>query len=395
MGLLNLNDPMLNLGMGLLSASGPSRMPTSFGQVAMGGMQGMLEAKKRQKEEEHMKQLMAMREMEMAAAKRKQEDVQKMREFSANLGGFVKSPASQALENGQGPTPENALAMQSMTPQVDRKGMYGAMLQSGVPELMSTGLSGYASLDDKQEAAANRRAEFEARIAANKEAQAQQIQARKDALDAQLAGRQDMARLAASLRPAQENPNKPPSGYRFKPNGDMEPVPGGPADQKAQAQAAMKAGGATDVDVAITQLRDSYDRLEKGGGITSTKNGPLDNLAASTSASAFGQGVGKMLGTQNQSARNDIAMGRPALLAAMMKATGMSAKQMDSNAELKLWLATATDPTLDVEANRRALANIERKYLAPKDSGPAAGDVVDGYRFKGGNPADRNNWERQ
>ena len=78
----------------------------------------------------------------------------------------------------------------------------------------------------------------------------------------------------------------------------------------------------------------------------------------------MGQAFGKAFGTKNQSARNDIAMSRPALLAALMKATGMSAKQMDSNAELKLWLSTATDPTLDVEANRRALDNIERKFLS-------------------------------
>jgi hypothetical protein len=33
---------------------------------------------------------------------------------------------------------------------------------------------------------------------------------------------------------------------------------------------------------------------------------------------------------------------------------------------LKLWLATATDPTLDVEANRRALDSIESRYLSGK-----------------------------
>lgn len=156
---------------------------------------------------------------------------------------------------------------------------------------------------------------------------------------------------------------KAPPGYRYKPDGSMEAIPGGPADAKAQAAAQLKANGATDVDVAIGTLRDAYDRLEKGGGITSTKNGALGNASAWASSSSLGQGVGKAFGTDNQSARNDIAMARPALLAAMMKATGMSAKQMDSNAELKLWLSTATDPTLDIESNRRALANIERKYL--------------------------------
>jgi hypothetical protein len=84
-------------------------------------------------------------------------------------------------------------------------------------------------------------------------------------------------------------------------------------------------------------------------------------------SSGAGQMLGKMFGTKNQSARNEVAMMRPALLAALMKATGMSSKQMDSNAELKLWLATATDPTLDIQANRAALNAIEQKYLSGDD----------------------------
>jgi hypothetical protein len=157
---------------------------------------------------------------------------------------------------------------------------------------------------------------------------------------------------------------KAPSGYRFLPDGSMQAIPGGPADAKSSALAQQKALGASDVDSAVATLRDAYDRLEKGGGITSTERGALSNMAAASGSSGLGQAVGRAFGTQNQSARNDIAMTRPALLAALMKATGMSAKQMDSNAELKLWMATATDPTLDVESNRRALNAIERKYIA-------------------------------
>lgn len=168
---------------------------------------------------------------------------------------------------------------------------------------------------------------------------------------------------------------RPPPGYRWTPNGDQEVIPGGPADVKAQAAAQRQADGATDVDVALSQLRDAYDRLEKGGGITSTKSGVLGNIAAAASSSPVGQSVGKYLGTDNQSARNEIAMARPALLASIMKATGMSAKQMDSNAELKLWLSTATDPTLDVEANRKALKNIEDRFLKKGPSSTPAKQV--------------------
>ena len=160
------------------------------------------------------------------------------------------------------------------------------------------------------------------------------------------------------------NAGRAPVGYRYTADGNgMEVIPGGPADLKAQALDANKAAGAADVDLAVGTLRDAYDRLDQGGGITNTNKGTLDNIVAGASSSAPGQMVGKMLGTKNQSARNEIEMTRPALLAALMKATGMSAKQMDSNAELKLWMRTATDPTLDVQANRAALSKIEQKYL--------------------------------
>ena len=172
------------------------------------------------------------------------------------------------------------------------------------------------------------------------------------------------------------NFGKAPSGYRFKSDGSMEPIPGGPADAKAMSQAANKAAGTTDVDSAIATLRDAYTRLENNNGITNTNNGPLSNLIASSSSSSIGQAVGRALGTGNQSARNDIAMTRPALLASLMKATGMSAKQMDSNAELKLWLATATDPTLDVQANRRALDNIEKKYIGNNRQEPSGANQL-------------------
>jgi hypothetical protein len=151
---------------------------------------------------------------------------------------------------------------------------------------------------------------------------------------------------------------KAPAGFRWKDDGSMEFIPGGPADQKAQLQ---KSGEGT-VGSVVADLRDKYTQLNEGGGIVSTQKGILENLAARTSVSSAGQAVAGAVGTKNQSARDSIAMTRPLLLQAIMKATGMSAKQMDSNAELKLYLATATDPTLGLEANMQALERIENLY---------------------------------
>lgn len=151
---------------------------------------------------------------------------------------------------------------------------------------------------------------------------------------------------------------KPPAGFRWKQDGSMEPIPGGPADRKTNEQQA----GKETVDSVVAQLRQSYDALDKGGGITSTQQGALSNIGRTLSKSAAGQFVGGALGSQNQKERDAIAQARPLLLQAIMKATGMSAKQMDSNAELKLYLATATDPTLSLEANKEALNRIAELY---------------------------------
>jgi hypothetical protein len=161
---------------------------------------------------------------------------------------------------------------------------------------------------------------------------------------------------------------KPPSGYRFTKTGDLEQIPGGPADQKTQKQ--LEGGGT--VDSVVASLRDQYDQLSAGGGITNPDEGSIGNIGAGIASSGIGQATGRLFGTKNQSNRNTIAQQRPMLLQAIMKATGMSAKQMDSNVELKLYLATATDPTLDVAANRRALDKIEELFGSGKTAVPPA-----------------------
>lgn len=163
--------------------------------------------------------------------------------------------------------------------------------------------------------------------------------------------------------------NKPPAGYRFKPNGSLEAIPGGPADQKL-SQAGT---GRETVNSLIATLRDQYSQLQQGGGITDPQAGPIDNIKAAIGSSGVGQFVGRAVGTQNQSARNQIMQQRPMLLNAIKQATGMSAKQMDSNAELKLYLSAATDPTLDIRANLEALNKLDELYGLGGKTTPSGG----------------------
>jgi hypothetical protein len=161
-------------------------------------------------------------------------------------------------------------------------------------------------------------------------------------------------------------------------------------DETLKAIAGMKGSGKEDkaqeakqagyqqVQELTAQLKTYHDDLRAGGGETDSEKGALSNLGASLSGSTPGQIIGKTFGTKNQDARNKIAMTRPVLMASIMKATGMSAKQLDSNVELKLWLSTATDPDLGYQANMEALKNIQNFVEAGlgKGSSPAPATPV-------------------
>ena len=175
--------------------------------------------------------------------------------------------------------------------------------------------------------------------------------------------RMDAIRLAASLRPErQEQPLVPVIG----PDGKPVLVPRRDAVGRTPAGAGSKAeateAGKADVDKDVMTLKSALDQLNEGGGITSTTKGVLPNVGRWASNTGPGQILGSMGGTYNQKARDVIAQARPLLMRSIMQSTGMSSRSIDSNAELKLWLSTATDPTKGYEANIEALNNIASKY---------------------------------
>ncbi|MEI6088672.1 MAG: hypothetical protein WCR66_13855 [Bacteroidota bacterium] len=117
--------------------------------------------------------------------------------------------------------------------------------------------------------------------------------------------------------------------------------------------------GRNQVSNVLSNLRSNYNALDKLKSVVNTQNTAGQNLSASIRQSTPGQFVGKTIGTPEQSIRNKINADIPNLINSMRKATGMSAKAMDSNAELQFYLKMATDPKVDVQANLRALDNID------------------------------------
>lgn len=153
-----------------------------------------------------------------------------------------------------------------------------------------------------------------------------------------------------------------------------------PEDQPTNAgakAAAIKVGEATgavdnpQVNKARTQVsgilndvRKNYQDLNTKGGMVDTNKSASSNIAASLGASNAGQFVGKKVGTEEQSIRNKINNQIPALINSIRQATGMSAKAMDSNAELQFYLQQASNPQLDIQANLSALDMLEKLYGA-------------------------------
>jgi hypothetical protein len=134
------------------------------------------------------------------------------------------------------------------------------------------------------------------------------------------------------------------------------------ATQTQQAKTSVATAGQATISELANKLSGLYDKLDEGGGIVSTKMREGSNVGRAISGSYLGRATGHVLGSENQRIRESIENTRPLLLQAIKSATGMSAKQMDSNVELKMYLMAATDPTKSLESNKEALATLVRLY---------------------------------
>jgi hypothetical protein len=151
------------------------------------------------------------------------------------------------------------------------------------------------------------------------------------------------------------------------------------AGMPARSRTAAGAGGDTSVFAETAQgnlneLRAIYSDLYKMGAMVSEAQSKDKNVVARIRASGIGQLLEGAAGTQAQTQRDRIASIRPALMQSLSKATGMTGRQLDSNADVKLFMQTVTDPTRSYEANMKAIEGLERflKTSIKKPAAPAA-----------------------
>jgi hypothetical protein len=176
----------------------------------------------------------------------------------------------------------------------------------------------------------------------------------------------------------------------------------------------------------LLRIQDAYEALDDAGGAIKTGGNQVNNVINRVMSSEPGQLVGQALGTKTQEARNRIAMLRPVLIQEIRQATGMSARAMDSNVELKFYLAAATDPSRDIDSNFAAIEYLDKSFglgLGIKSKSPESSAKLRGefgklsgsgtsptrfpleigtkipgangktFRYKGGDPNAQSSWE--
>lgn len=70
---------------------------------------------------------------------------------------------------------------------------------------------------------------------------------------------------------------KPPAGYRFMESGDLEPIPGGPADQKVTQALKSQEGAVQSIDTAINSIN---ELLSHPGRASATGKSSMSNMIA-------------------------------------------------------------------------------------------------------------------
>lgn len=210
--------------------------------------------------------------------------------------------------------------------------------------------------------------EMKARAEQRQQEIAAQNQFRMEQARQAAAERENMIRLSASLRPQAPEPLVPVLAP-----GSQTPVlmprsnavgmtPWNPQAAKTQMQAEEQQKGKQLVSDSVAELKNYYDVLKGQGAITSVQNGPLANAGAKIANTPVGQFGASIMGTEAQKARESIAQARPLLMSAIKNATGMSAQQMNSNAELQFYMQAATDPSKGYEANMDALKRLDKMF---------------------------------
>ena len=320
-----LDDPnqvgLLSLGLRLMST--PGKFGTALGQSGLGAMGDMQQAKLAKQAAEQraaQQQLLQMQMQQMIAqqadAKRKQAEAERLKaEQDAFLGGGMglTTTPQQALAGGGGPTMENAAALNTPQPfpfakAVQLFGIENAQKMAGArdwgrPEVARTikGMQGGREVETQYDkfgrAVGGGIEQYRAPLSINQGNKTtladpysfktlqefQQFQSPDSVASTALTRRgQDLqdARSRESNAITTQN-GRIPTGYRMKPDGNLEAIPGGPADIKAgEAGAKAEQKKAATIDQAKNVLETVKEATNLVGITTAGVGGYAAKLPA-------------------------------------------------------------------------------------------------------------------
>lgn len=424
MGLLdqfsNMNEDqtqgLLAAAAQMLQQSGPSRTPTSFGQIAGGGMmayQGaMNEAKKRKKEEEQQRQMAEMRALQMQDMRGGLQDRDRARMLEQQIAGAARdsyrTPEQQASSLPGGSTIANAEQIPNMKGGFDTNAFVDRAMQINPLEGMKF----------RQQFAKQR----ELKETTNETVDGQTVKVNwfKDGSHEIVKGiqpRDELKLMSLGGKDIAYNPFALKDGQSFQRTQSPDSLANNAVSMRGQNMTDSRARDFNSVQADANTIKREEKKavtdMTKAGQVASfdTMLGTLDRLSQHPGLSRSVGLVGKlptMPGSDSANFQAELdTFQSQAFIPMVSQLKGMGAL---SDAEGKKLTAAvgALSPNMGETAFRQSVQRItdEMDQARARVSGQVArsgaqparksvmrGQVIDGYRFKGGDPADQNNWE--
>lgn len=315
----------------------------------------------------------AMQELKNIGQQRQTQTADALRRFGELSKGTAAFEAAGPAPQGQ--EQSGGYVVPGQKP--DLMAAYSSLMNTQDPTLRQAGMKGIIEAPQMQQEAMLKREKMlqDAQLARER------LQDRQDARMMAMSNRPE--KMVTVLGPNGESLSMPQSQAQA---GGMELY--NPVRAKQIQTEQGKKVGQTGLSDTLDTLSAQYNKLNQNMGIPSKENRVLSNLGAAASSTGIGNFAGRMLGTENAEARDLIAQTRPLLLADIKKATGMTASEMNSNAELQMWLSVATDPSKGFDANIEAIRNLENKFGLGRGKGEKTNPFLNKKPAAGGGNID-------